>query len=57
MLKGLSMEQCVAIAATAASFAVEAAGTQLHSYTLDMFQQRLEINYGKQNFDLSIKNS
>ena len=55
-LRGFSTERCVAIAATAASFAVETTGTQQHSFTPDMFQKRLEISFGKQNFNLSTNN-
>jgi len=55
-LKGFTAEQCVAVAATSASFAIETTGTQQHSFTLDQFQQRLETSFGKQNFDFSIKN-
>ena len=55
-LKGFSKEQCVAVAASSSSFAVETTGTQQHSFTIDMFQQRLETSFGKQNFNLSTNN-
>jgi adenosine kinase len=51
-LKGLGPEECIMIACTAASFAVEATGTQGHSFNSDTFQNRLEHSYGRQHFNL-----
>jgi adenosine kinase len=54
-LKALAPRECIAIAATAASFAVEATGTQGHRFTIDEFMGRLEHTYGVQSFDLSTR--
>jgi adenosine kinase len=52
-LKGLKPEWCTKIGSTAASFAVQATGTQGHRFATDAFYERLEHTYGMPGLDLS----
>lgn len=52
-LKGLIPEECIKIGSTAASFALEATGTQGHHFSTNLFSKRFEHAYGLSDFDFS----
>ena len=47
LIGGESLEKSCRLGCTAASFALEAQGTQNHKFTLATFNERLYANYGE----------
>ena len=47
MLLNLSFEQCAKLASVAATYTIEAYGTQTHKFTLDEFKERYREAYGE----------
>jgi adenosine kinase len=47
LLRGLPIEQCSRLGATAASYPIEHHGTQEHTFTIDQFRQRYEASFGE----------
>lgn len=45
--RGCTLETCARLGSTAASYAIEAVGTQEHCFTLEEFEKRYEAGYGE----------